>query len=149
MRFGDQTFTAYLGKVSTYNDGDIIFEEGTAGGWVYVVAFGEVEIFKRVAGKKVIIDRVLEGEVLGETSFFDQSTRSASAQAKGKVGLMKFDDSFLSEEYEKLPHCYKVIMEAMAKRLRSVLNKMVFLANNPEALKLITSAGAGKKSPEE
>jgi CRP-like cAMP-binding protein len=145
MRFGDTTYANFLGEMTTYNDGDVIFEEGTAGGWVYVVAAGEVEIYKSLAGKKVILDRIHEGEVIGEMSFFDQHTRSASARAVGQVGLLKFDDDFLRREYEKLPNSYKVILEAMTLRMRSMMRKTAMLAGNPDILRILAAEAAKRK----
>lgn len=137
MEFGEETYKEYLYQVVKYNDGDVIFEEGTAGGWVYIVAYGYVEIHRIIEGKKVIIDRIGKGEVLGETSFFDQRNRSATAQAVGEVGLMRFKEDFLQQEYEKLPNSYKVIMEAMSLRMRSMIQKITLLASNPKILQLL------------
>ena len=145
MKFGEKTFTELLGEVDAFQDGELIFDEGTAGGWVYVVVFGEVEIYKVIGGKKIILDHVHEGEVLGEMSFFDQRTRSAAARAVGKVGITKFKEEFLKEEYDKLPNCYKVILEALVTRMRSIIKKLTLLANNPEVLKLLITESAAKK----
>ena len=153
MKFTKDTFVKYLGQVVQYKDGAIILDENTAGGWVYVVAYGEVEIFKTIEGRVVTLDKVYEGEVLGEVSFFDKRTRSAGARAKGNVGLMQFDDAYLTKEYEKLPNCYRVILEAMAVRLRRTMKKATLLAANPKILKLVAQEmmkekQKGETSPE-
>ncbi len=36
----------------TYHDGDIIFEEGKSGDWVYIVLSGSVEVYKTISGSK-------------------------------------------------------------------------------------------------
>lgn len=132
MVFDTQAFKLYLHQPDYFQNGELIFDEGTMGGLVYVISEGEVEIFTRVAGKEIILDRLQEGEVLGEVSFFDQHTRSAGARAVGRVGLMQVNETYLSREYENIPPLIKSIIEAMSFRLRSMIKKTVVLATDPE-----------------
>lgn len=134
MDFKDGAYDDLLNKVEVFEDGQIIFEEDTVSGWVYVVTYGQVEIFKMIGDKKIILDHVGEGEVLGEVSFFDQLTRSAGARAVGEVGLMQFKDTILMEDYENLPQHFKVLLEAMALRIRALIKKVSILASQPQVL---------------
>jgi len=45
-----------LASEDTYEDGQIIFKEGSSGDWVYLVISGTVEISKMVGGKKVVVE---------------------------------------------------------------------------------------------
>ncbi|MBW2092550.1 MAG: cyclic nucleotide-binding domain-containing protein [Deltaproteobacteria bacterium] len=144
-KFEKKTYTKLLGKVWNYEDGELIFDEGTVSGWVFVVAYGEVEIYRMIEGKKVILDHIREGESIGELSFFDQQPRSAAARAIGKVGLMRFKDEILMEEYEKLPDHFKVLLEAMALRMRSLMKKVTLLAISPEILELLEEESKEKE----
>ncbi|MBW1710151.1 MAG: Crp/Fnr family transcriptional regulator [Deltaproteobacteria bacterium] len=145
MKLEDKNYADLLSQVWTYEDGELIFDEGTTSGWVFVVAYGEVEIYQTVEEKKIILDYVHEGESLGELSFFDQHTRSAAARAVGKVGLMKFKDEVLMEEYENLPEYFKVLLEAMALRMRSLMRKVSLLASNPNILDLLNKESNTEK----
>ena len=144
----EETLEEHLCQVESYEDGELIFSEGTVSGWVYVVAFGEVEIYRMVNGKKIIIDRIHKGESLGEMSFFDQNTRSASARAVGMVGLMQFKDNFLLEEFGKLPVPFQVLLEAMALRMRTLMEKITLLASKPQILEVINEESSleGRKT---
>lgn len=55
-----------LANEETYQDGHIIFNEGSSGDWVYVVLSGVVEISKNVRGKREIIEKLQPGDVFGE-----------------------------------------------------------------------------------
>ena len=52
-----------------YEDGNVIFEEGTSEDRIYVVLSGSVEISKKANNKKHIIEMLEEGDVFGGASF--------------------------------------------------------------------------------
>ena len=97
-----------------------------------------------VGGKKVIIDHIHEGESLGELSFFDHHTRSATARAVGKVGLMQFKEDRLMGDYEDLPDYFKVFLEGMALRMRTLIEKITLLTTNPKIFELLNEESKGK-----
>ena len=66
-----------------YQDGALIFEDGSHGDWVYVVEEGEVEISKQVAERKVVIAVMKPGELFGELSYIGKMPRTANAVAVG------------------------------------------------------------------
>jgi CRP-like cAMP-binding protein len=126
MSFGDHTKTFHIVEQERHSDGDIIFDEGASGDWIYVVMKGEVEIYKTVKGKKIVVDVLKEGDLFGELSFVDKQPRSAGARAVGEVVLGIFDRNYLTEQINKLPNNMRVIINTMARRLR----KMTVVATN-------------------
>ena len=70
-----------LASEENFNDGQIIFEEGSYGNWVYVILSGGVEIFRVIKGQKVTIARLKPGEMFGELGFLGGIKRTASAAA--------------------------------------------------------------------
>ena len=54
---------------AVYEDGGIIFEEGSPGDRAYVILTGFVEISKTLQGRRVIIMRLQPGEVFGDLEF--------------------------------------------------------------------------------
>ena len=126
MKFGDQTKTFRILEEQKFSAGETIFEEGASGDWIYVVLQGEVEIYKNVRGKKIVVDRLKEDDLFGEVSFIDKQPRSAGARAATDAVLGVFDRNYLISEYNKLPNNFRVILNAMAKRLR----KMTIVATN-------------------
>ncbi|MGH7278169.1 MAG: cyclic nucleotide-binding domain-containing protein [Candidatus Rokuibacteriota bacterium] len=80
-----------LGDVErrTFKEGDAVFREGDeARGEAYVVHSGAVEIRKRINGTERVLNRLGEGELLGEMSLFRKSVRSASAIAATAAELL-------------------------------------------------------------
>lgn len=116
----------YVAAEESYKSGDVIFAEGTSGDWIYVVISGQVEIFKMVRGRKIVVDILQKGDLFGEVSFVDKKPRSAGARALEDVNLGVFDRSFLTQEYNKIPSDFRAIFDALARRLR----KMTGVATN-------------------
>ncbi len=120
---GNNLFNNYnIATEEEFLDGDTIFEEGSAGDWIYTILSGEVEVYKVVGGKKVVIDILEPGDILGEVSFIDKKSRSASARAKGSAKLGIYDQDFLTHEYNKLGGDFKTIFDYLARRLRKMTN---------------------------
>ncbi|MBI2584595.1 MAG: cyclic nucleotide-binding domain-containing protein [Rhodospirillales bacterium] len=79
----------------TLQAGDRIFKEGDEGNQAYVVQAGEVEIFKVVDGKEVVLGRVGQGGIFGEMALIDSKPRMASARAsKGSTIIVVTRDMF-------------------------------------------------------
>ena len=128
MNFGDFTKSYHIVDYENYHDGDVIFNEGTPGDWIYVVVKGVVEIFKEIRGKKIVVDNLKEGDLFGEVGFIDKNPRSAGARAVGETTVGLFDKDYLTQEYNKLPNNFRVIFDAMARRLRKMTNVATNLA---------------------
>lgn len=92
-----------IASEETYDDGQVIFEENTAGDWVYVVLSGSVEIFKMVGEKRVVIEGLKPGEVFGELGFIAGINRTASAWAIGETKVGIVDREYLDREFNTFP----------------------------------------------
>lgn len=104
----------------TYPDGALIMEEGSSGDWIYVVLAGKVEVFKTMKGRKVVVDMLGEGDILGEVSFLSpQEKRTASARAIGVVTVGVIDRDYLDGEFNKLSGDFKKILTSLVDRLRT------------------------------
>lgn len=103
--------------------GDVIFREGEAGGTMYLVVSGAVELTKAVKGDQsqrlALLDR---GQIFGELSLFDDLPRSATAQAFVKSTVLRFPgtafDRLLTEQRELAPHLLRNLVKKLSLRLR-------------------------------
>jgi CRP/FNR family transcriptional regulator, cyclic AMP receptor protein len=85
---------ASISQERTYNAGDVIFEENSAGDELYVIGRGEVEIFvsteligRSSAGPQSIAT-LRRGQCFGEVALVDEGLRSAGARAAEKGTLL-------------------------------------------------------------
>ena len=117
----------------SYAYGTRIFQYGDPGDKLYIILEGKVRIFREVGGMGEEALAVLgAGEVFGEMSLLDESTRSAGALAHERCRLLiitkdAFDDLlFLHKDlaYEVLWSCVRML----ASRLRETNDKLTFLS---------------------
>ncbi|MBN2687677.1 MAG: cyclic nucleotide-binding domain-containing protein [Deltaproteobacteria bacterium] len=100
-----------------YQDGEIIFEEGSHGDWVYVVEAGSVELSSNVEGRKVILEVAVPGEIFGELGFITHLPRTATARAVGETTVGLIERSYLDKEFNKLSSGSQKILRTLALRL--------------------------------
>ena len=124
---------AHVTTEESYAYGTKIFAYGDPGDKLYIVVEGKVRIFREVGGMGEEALAVLgTGEVFGEMSLLDESTRSAGALAHERCKLLvitkdAFDDLlFLHKDlaYEVLWACVRML----AARLRETNDKLTFLS---------------------
>ena len=107
----------------TYHDGQIIFNEGSFGDWIYIVLSGSVEISKALRGKKKVIEVLRAGEVFGELGFIGGIKRTATAKAVGVTIVGIIDREFLDNEFNKLSAQFRTILVAVTNRFRKMLDR--------------------------
>ncbi|MFC1869122.1 cyclic nucleotide-binding domain-containing protein [Thermodesulfobacteriota bacterium] len=107
----------------SYQDGQIIFKEGSSGDWVYVIISGTVEISKMVKGNKFVVELLPEGEVFGELGFLEGIKRTATATAVGKTTIGLIERESLDAEFNRLSSNFRAIIKAIVKRAKKLLDK--------------------------
>ncbi len=105
-----------------YRDGEIIFEEGNSGDWVYVVLSGEVEVSKTVEGKVFTLGILKQGEVFGELALIGAVRRTATTRARGETRVGIVDRGLLDKEFNKLSADFRGILLALVRRFIKVMD---------------------------
>jgi len=113
-----------IASEETYQDGQVIFKEGSSGDWVYVVLSGSVEISKTIGERKATLAVLEPGEVFGELSYLGAIKRTATAQVIGKTTLGVLDRTFLDKEFNQLSGYFRSILVALVKRLRDLIERV-------------------------
>lgn len=101
-----------------YKDGDIIFEEGSSGDWIYVVESGAVEISKIMHGEKEVLLELGPGEIIGELGFITKMPRTATATSVGDTTLGIIDPISFEQEFNRLSPDFQAVLISLATRLK-------------------------------
>jgi CRP/FNR family cyclic AMP-dependent transcriptional regulator len=113
------TFSVFNNEpdVRPFSTGQVIFEQGQAGDFMYAVLEGEVEI-KR---EDRIIETIPVGGVFGEMALVDQKPRSASAVGKTNGRIAAITPKRFQVLVSQNPHFALQMLQLMAGRVRQNL----------------------------
>ncbi|RMG16507.1 MAG: cyclic nucleotide-binding domain-containing protein [Deltaproteobacteria bacterium] len=80
---------ASLSQLREFQAGEVVFEEGSEGDALYVIAEGEVEVVRKEGGAEKVLASLGAPEFFGEMSVIDKETRSATVRAKSPTRLLR------------------------------------------------------------
>jgi CRP/FNR family transcriptional regulator, cyclic AMP receptor protein len=103
-----------------YAAGTLIFSEGDAGDYLYVVNKGRVEIFQERPDGKIIIGTIGKGELFGEMALVDGEPRMASARTIQDSELMLVSGSTFRKHLGEATPFIRAVMNILVKNLRNV-----------------------------
>jgi NADH:ubiquinone reductase (H+-translocating) len=87
-----------------FEPGQIVFREGDRGDWLYIVAEGEVEVFKNDgAGAPAPLRRLGPGECFGEIALVSDRPRSATVRAVCATRVLAVDREAFGALFATLP----------------------------------------------
>ena len=104
-----------LGK--DYKDGDIIFEENSAGREMYIILTGKAIVIKERGDVETTLATLEEGDFFGEMSLFDNSPRSATVKALGDVKLLEINQKNFLKKISRDPSLAFRMLEKMSQRI--------------------------------
>jgi CRP-like cAMP-binding protein len=105
--------------LETFESGEMIFEQGDPGDFMYVFVEGEAEIILR--GK--VLNTLTLGDIFGEMALIDNRPRSAAAKAAAHTKLAPVDRFGFTYYVQHSPFFALDVMEIMAERLRDQMEK--------------------------
>ena len=114
-------------KMIRYEPGEVIFQEGDHGEWIYFLITGNVAIKKK---GELISELKRRGDLFGEMGLIDNSPRSASIIAIDQTVCLAIDASYTKKlkGYEKTSFnaiIYRIFAEVLVERLRLMDVEMV------------------------
>ena len=105
-------------EIVNLKSGEILFREGDAGENMYIVVSGNLEILMAPGtDNELILNRVLEGEYIGEMSLVTGAPRTASVRAHGDVVLLSMSRIQLMELLQSHPQLASTMVNVLSHRL--------------------------------
>jgi CRP-like cAMP-binding protein len=117
-----------LGPDETFNDGEIIFKEGSGGDWVYLILSGSVAISKKIGGKTYDLGLLGRDDVFGEFAYFGDVERTATARAVGRTTVSIINRADLDIEFNGLSDEFRAIVVNMVKKSIDLIDKISEIA---------------------
>ena len=107
-----------LGK--TYEDGEIIIQQGDEGNCMYVIQEGQVEVILENEGQEIKVGVRDKGEFIGEMAIFDRDVRSATIRSLGQSRILTVDKKNFMRRVHEDPSLAFRLVEIMSKRIREL-----------------------------
>lgn len=103
-----------------FKAGTVLFEYGDPGGEVFILRSGDVEVFvESQEGEKIVLGENERGDVIGELSFLDGGSRTATALAREDTQTLSMHRDRLLGFIEKHPHAAIDLLTVVGRRLRA------------------------------
>jgi HEAT repeat protein len=98
--------------------GEIVFEEGQPGVYLYILVHGKIEVFHRVNSDEYSIATLGEKECFGEMAILNDEPRSASVRALEPTQVLKIDRNSFRELITERPEISFAIFKILSDRLK-------------------------------
>ncbi len=138
------TIASNFDKPVSFKRGQVIFAEGEASSYLYIVVSGEVRVFKENSGKLMPVTIVGPKDFIGELSMFNDEPRSATAIATKDTQLMIIKKSDIRKVLRSCPEWVSNIMITISDRLRSTVEVL-----REHRIVDDLSEGAGEVTPQD
>ncbi|HEY5646602.1 MAG TPA: cyclic nucleotide-binding domain-containing protein, partial [Pseudomonadales bacterium] len=87
----------------TFADGEVIFSQGDAGDFYYLIRSGSVAIYRETNGRRERLAQLGAGQGFGELALLKRTPRQATAVAEGNVLAVRIDGASFRILYEARP----------------------------------------------
>ncbi|MFO0925854.1 MAG: cyclic nucleotide-binding domain-containing protein [Gemmataceae bacterium] len=95
---------AAAGREHAYATGELLFQEGTAGEWVYLLLAGRVRVLRTTpAGREVTVATLAPGQVFGEYALVPPGQNTATCRAAAAVRVLRLPLGPLRQAVAALP----------------------------------------------
>jgi CRP-like cAMP-binding protein len=116
------------GDVRCYQDGEIIFREGSQGEHMYIVMEGAVRIRKEGDLVNTVLGEFGPGQMFGELALVEKKPHSATAIAAGSTRVLVHDRATFLTALLEDPELALEVIGSLAGRLRDTTDKLQRIA---------------------
>lgn len=106
----------------TLSAGEYLFHEGDRPSSAFLIEEGAMEIHSGGPMHRLVLARLGPGDLLGEMSVVDQSTRTASALALSNTVLLVIDGDQIKDRLAASDPIIRMLLDGQIKRYRSMLS---------------------------
>jgi len=116
-----------LDSISYYEDGEVIFAEGSHGDMMYVIHSGQVELSRMVEDEKKVLIVLGRDGFFGEMALLSDTKRTATATAIGRTMLLPLDREAMVDRIESNPTFALHLITSLSERLMRTTSTLITL----------------------
>ncbi len=109
----------------SFQQGQIIFQEGSTGRELYLIVEGTIEVVKGRGADEMVLARHGQGDFFGEMSFIEDNPRFATIRALEPTRLLEFSEQNLRSVLLRQPRLLYGMVQELSSRLRKADMQMI------------------------
>lgn len=108
---------AFTSELMSYEDGELVFEEGDSADCAYVIMEGKANIFACTEGGEVLVGTLEKNQLLGELGVLTSSPRSATIRASGRLVALRISEELFLKLLGDNPQVALDVMRQLSAKL--------------------------------
>ncbi|PKU21640.1 cyclic nucleotide-binding domain-containing protein [Telmatospirillum siberiense] len=115
----DDNRKAFLPERRSFQANTTIFKEGDQADCAYIVEAGEVQIFKMVSGRRILLGDILPWGIFGELGLIDSSPRMATAVSRKDTVCMVISKASIGQMMDGAPQGLNTLIHSLVQVIRT------------------------------
>jgi len=115
---------AFTSQGMTFEDQEVLFCEGDPADSAYVILGGEVEILVETDDGPAAVGTLGRNELFGELAILNNSPRTATLRAKGKLEVLRISDDMFLNLVSDFPAVALEVMRQLSDKLTRTHRRM-------------------------
>jgi CRP-like cAMP-binding protein len=124
-------------KVKNFKKGELICQEETIGGEMYVIISGKALVYKMIEGNRINLATEEDGDFFGEISLLINCPRTASVEAVEDTEVMVLSKTSFIDKIVSDPRFALKMATTMAKRLEEAHRTISMLEGERKSLEML------------
>lgn len=108
---------AFTSALLTFEDGEILFEEGDASDSAYLIMSGVMEVLAGTGEDQVVAGELQANQLVGEMGVLANAPRSATIRARGQVQALRIDGDMFLDLLSENPGLALDVMRQLSEKL--------------------------------
>jgi len=108
-----------LSQHRRFEPGEYLMRSGEIGAEAYLIVNGRVEVFEKIGGRKVSLNELGPGDIVGEMALLTDETRSASVVALAPTEVQIITRETMHQVLRGLPPWMDEVVTTLARRLQN------------------------------
>ena len=104
----------------TFVPGDVLLKEGDTATAAYLIESGTVEVSKMADGRRIVLNTLGSGSIVGEMALIDRAPRSATVTATAKTIALIIDQKVFDRVLASAEPVLKALVLAYTNHLRNL-----------------------------
>lgn len=108
---------AFTSELQTYEEGEVVFNEGESADCTYVILDGKADIYAKTDSGEMIVGTLESNQLLGELGVLTSSPRSATIRAKGRLMMLRISGEMFLRLLAENPSVALDVMRQLSGKL--------------------------------